>query len=118
LLGRGAVPALVGNTWREAILSGACRRSHPAPGRALSKQGGSIGCLRLAFCEGAGLLPGRREINSTAHPVAGSNPLRPQQGVEPMVVETSVGHFGKCWLRMIGDAQPRLLDHQPIIGAV
>ena len=134
-----AAPPASGGTWRiqlgafaqrataEALVRPAARQSrrapavlrprgqgHPAPGRPLRQPRRRRGGLRRAC--GPGLLPRRGAL--ARHPVGALDPLRPQQGVEPVMVEPRIGHRRQRGLGAIGDPQPRRLDHRRVIGAV
>ena len=58
------------------------------------------------------LLPGRGGLGS--RPIRAGNALRPEQGVEPMMIEPRVGDLGERRLGAIGDAKARFLDHRPM----
>ena len=84
-------------------------QGRPAPGRPLRQPRRGRRGLRRAWRPG--LLPGRRRARRSTHSRA-RDPLRPQQGVEPVMVEPRVGDRGQRGLGAIGDAQPRGLDHR------
>ena len=119
-VGRSAVPQVVRKrTCRgPSVLSSRRWQRNALQVGPYREQGRGNGRVRHVIRPRPGLLPRRSATSSTPRPSRAADSLSPQQGVEPVMVEPRIGDFGERRLGAEGDAQPRFLDHQSVVGAV